>query len=191
MFTLVLKQERRHRKRFAFARDLPGSSLAPFKFYKPFSERGIYLALRPVRKKPERDAIQSAPCVVFSKREIFPFHDRHFTANRVKFPVVLRGSSRLAKSRDFFLQSRLPNVSEVARFFLRARSRKFSKSRKLLRSRSRDFFAGAVAECFYARGIFCELHFRNFCRARPHCIFFFIDIVIKLPFATRQKFESE
>ena len=151
MFSLVLKQERRHRKRFARARDLPRRCLASFEFYEPFSERGIYLALRPVRKKPEREAIQSAPRVVFSKREFFPFHDGHFTANRAKIPVVLRGSSRRARFGKF----------------LCIRARRFLCARNFLR-----------------------IIFLQFCRARPHCVFF-IDIVIKSRFATRQKFESE
>lgn len=152
MFSLVLKQERRHRKRFASARDLPRRCLASFEFYEPFSERGIYLALRPVRKKPECEAIQSAPRVVFSQREFFPFHDGHFTANCVKFPVVLRGSSRRAKSRKFLC----------------------------IHGRE-DFF---VSMEFSANYIFAILPCSS-------ALFFFIDIVIKSRFATRQKFESE
>ena len=46
------------------------------------------------------------------------------------------------------------------------------------------------AKVFVSTEFFCELYFCNFA-VLVRIAFFFIDIVIKSRFATRQKFESE
>lgn len=84
----------------------------------------------------------------------------------------------------------MPNVFEVARFFC-------NRVRESFRS-CEIFFAGAFAKVFslavanvFARAEFSANSIFAIFAVLVRIAFFFIDIVIKLPFATRQKFESE